>query len=212
MTKIAALLLFFEKLEEGALSYGDLIPISSNAVNVPASKAGLKPGEHISVDTLLKCILLPSGSDAVIALGEYIYGNEAALLLAMQEKVAELSLDDTHFTNCVGMHEAGHVSSAYDMGRLAYELVSRYPKVYEYSSLQAAVLKHEDGSETVLINTNDMLGEAGVCGLKTGSGSSDYNIAMTYKKGGKHLIIIVLSSPSHEFRKLACMDILNAFR
>lgn len=213
MTKLMAMLLIFEKIEEGVISYDEKIIVSDNAVKTIASKAGLKAGEHLSIDTLLKSVFIPSGSDAVIALGEHVFGSEINFVDAMNKKALELSLTNTQFKNCMGLDQEGHFSSAHDMAIIARELVIKFPIVYQYTSLSSDILIHEDGSETYMKNTNDMLRFDGVDGLKTGSSpASGYGLTFTYNKNSKHLIFVVMSSVDIQLRRIDCETLLSAFK
>ncbi|NLL70296.1 MAG: D-alanyl-D-alanine carboxypeptidase [Epulopiscium sp.] len=212
LTKLMSMLLVFEEIEAGTLSYDDKIPVSATATGTFASKAGLITGEQLCVNDLLKCVFLPSGSDAVIALAEYLCGTEESFVQEMNNKVQELGLKNSHFTNSVGLEERDHYSSAYDMACIAMELTTKYPEVYNYTSLPLALINHEDGAELLLKNTNDMLGFDGVDGLKTGSTpNGGYSLAMTYNKKKDHLLFIVMGSDSLYFRKQDCKKLLEIF-
>lgn len=212
LTKLMSMLIVFENIEAGIISYDDTIPISSNATGTFASKAGLITGEELCVDDLLKCVFLPSGSDALIALAEYLYGNEESFVQAMNKKSELLELKNSHFTNCVGLEDHNHYSSAYDIASIALELTSKYPEVYNYTSLPLAVISHQDGTELFLKNTNDMLEFDGINGLKTGSTpNGGYSLAMTYNKDRTHLLFVVMGSDSLYFRKQDCKKLLEKF-
>lgn len=202
MTKIMSMLLVFEQIESGRLSYDQQIRVSDRAAGTFGSKAGLRAGESLSVDALLKCVFLPSGSDAVLALAEHLYGSEEAFVEAMNAKARELGLKNTAFRNSIGLEEAGHYASPRDIAVIAKELVTKYPEVYAYSSLAEATIRREDGTELHLKNTNDMLNVEGVNGLKTGSSPrGGYNLALTYRKDGKHLLIVTMGNQTPYFRR-----------
>jgi D-alanyl-D-alanine carboxypeptidase (penicillin-binding protein 5/6) len=213
MTKMMSMLLVFEQLKQGNLSYEHKIKISERAVGTFASKAGLKAGESLSVDSLLTCVFLPSGSDAVLAFAEHLYGSEERFVEEMNKKAKLLGLRNTQFTNSVGLEQNGHFSSPYDMAVIAAELVTKYPEVYKYTSLSTASVKREDGTELLLKNTNDMLGYEGVDGLKTGSSpNGGYSLTMTYNKKSKHLIFVVMGNEMPYFRKEDSKLLLEAFK
>ena len=212
LTKLMSMLIVFEKINAGHISFDQKIYISQKATATVGSKAGLYTGEHISVDDLIKCVFLPSGSDAVIAFAEHLYGTQEAFVGEMNEKVKQLNLKNTHFANCIGLEDPEHYSSAHDIAIIADELTSRYPKAYEYTSLRRVTIKHEEGSEFMLMNSNDMLDTEGINGLKTGSTpNGGYSLAMTSNKSGKHLIFVVIGNDSQYFRKKDCKNLLSAF-
>jgi D-alanyl-D-alanine carboxypeptidase (penicillin-binding protein 5/6) len=213
MTKLMSMLLVFENIEKGSLSYDQYITVSEKNVSTAASRAGIRAGESLTVDSLLTCVFLPSGSDAVLALAEHLYGSEERFVEEMNKKAEKLGLKNTHFKNSVGLEQNGHYSSPHDMSVIAAELVTKYPEVYKYTSLASASIKHEDGSAFLLKNTNDMLGYEGVNGLKTGSSpNGGYSLTMTYNKNDKHLIFVVMGNEMPYFRKKDCMVLLEAFQ
>lgn len=212
MTKLAALLLFFEALERGELRYDDLITPSETATGVPASKAGLIAGEAQTVETLLNTIFLVSGSDAVIALGEHLYGSQDALLDAMNQVLKDLGLEHTSFQNSVGTSQSGHFSTARDIALLSRELITRYPEVLSFSSKQAGVLYHADGTQKILYNTNKLLYIPGVTGLKTGHTElSGYCQSITYKGKKRDLIMVVMGARTEQERGLDSEALVAAF-
>jgi len=213
MTKMMSMLLVFEQIEQGKLTYDQKIYVSEQAVSTFASKAGLKAGESLTVDSLLTAVFLPSGSDAVLAFAEHLYGDEEHFVEAMNIKAQQLGLQNTQFKNSVGLEQSGHYSSPYDIALIATELVTRYPEVYTYTSLVRASIEHEDGTTLSLKNTNDMLGYEGVDGLKTGSSpTGGYSLAMTYNNRNKHLVIVVMGNEMPYFRKEDSKVLLEAFK
>lgn len=212
MTKMISIYIVLEKIESGEIKKTDMVTISRYATSTFGSKVGLRTGEKISVDNLIKCVLLPSGSDAVIALAEYVCGTEETFVGIMNEKAKEMGLVNTHFSNCVGLESSDHYSTAYDMALLAYELTTKYPYIYDYTDLEKEIIYHEDGTEMKIYNTNDMLDEDGINGLKTGSTpQSGYSLTMTYNKGKEHIVYVVMNSPSEYFRKRDCLNLLKEF-
>lgn len=213
MTKVMSMLLVFEELQKGRLIYDQKLAASEKAVSTFASKAGLRTGESLSVDSLLKCVFLPSGSDAVLVFAEHLYGSEERFVEEMNRKVRELGLTNTRFQNSVGLEQPGHYSTAYDMAVIASELVTRFPEVYDYTWLSSAVIEREDGTELLLKNTNDMLDYDGVNGLKTGSTpNGGYSLTITYNKGNKHLVVVVMGSEMLYFRKADSKLLLDTFK
>lgn len=212
MTKMMALAVVFENIALGNLLLDDEVVISTRAISTIASRAGLIEGESLTVEALIICALLPSGSDAVIALGEHLFGSEEAFVEEMNRKAMELYLENTMFQNSVGLEHRYNFSSAYDMAVLSRYLITNYPEILYYSSLRTWTLVHENGSETFMRNTNDMLNIEGVTGLKTGSGpESGFNLALTYSHNGRDLIIVVISSPVVQLRRLDILTLLERF-
>ena len=212
MTKLMAVLLVFENIAAGNLSLDEKVVVSTRAVSTIASRAGIREGEAQTVETLIISAMLPSGSEAVIALGEHMFGSEEAFVEEMNQKARALSLENTSFQNSVGLTHSDNFSSAYDMAVLTRYFITNFPEILYYASLTSHTLIHEDGSETLMRNTNDMLNIEGVTGLKTGSApNSGFSLALTYERNGRSLIIVVFSSPVAQLRRLDILTLLERF-
>lgn len=127
MTKLTAVLLVCEAIESDKLQLDPWIPISENATLTAASRANLKANSHYTVSDLLYCIFLPSGSDAVIVLGEYLYGSEENLVAQMNLRAQSLGLQNTHYMNCMGLEQQNHYSTASDLSTLINVLLDQHP-------------------------------------------------------------------------------------
>ena len=156
MTKMMSLVLIMEALDNGVISYDDMITASSNASSMGGSQILLETGEQMSVDDLLKGITIASGNDAVVALAEAIGGSEANFVAMMNEKARELGLNNTYFQNSHGLDEENHYSSAHDMAMIAKELV-KHEKILEYSSIYETYLRTGTDRQTWLVNTNKVV-------------------------------------------------------
>lgn len=212
MTKLMSVLLVFEKIQSGELLEDDIVVVSENAAQTFASKVGLKVGERMSVKNLLKCVLIPSGSDAMIALAEHLYKTEERFVAAMNEKAKSMGLKNTHFTNCVGLEDAEHYSSAYDVALIACELAAKFPQIYDYTSLSSAKIPREDKSDFFIVNTNDMLKERSINGMKTGSTpNSGFSITITGTKGKNHIVAVVMNCVSPVLRRHDCLILTKRF-
>lgn len=213
MTKLMSMLLVFEHIRDGKLAYDQRIVVSERATGTLASKAGIRAGEKLTVDDLLKCVFLPSGSDAVLAFAEHLYGDEESFVAAMNRKAAELGLQNTHFINSIGLEGRDQYSSPYDIAQIAKALVTQFPEVYRYTSLATSSVFYEDGTELKIKNTNDMLDHEGVNGLKTGSSpKGGYSLAMTYNQDGKQLLFVVMGNDMPYFRREDNKLLLQEFR
>jgi len=208
-TKLMAVVLVFEKIENNSLDLHDMVTISPPAAYINASRAGFAAGDIVSVYDLIMAAMLPSGSDAVMALGEHIFGSEAVFVAAMNEKAQEIGMVNTFFTNSVGLDDANHHTTAYDLSILARYAILRHPNILHFTSTQTHIY-----GDMVMRNTNDMLHLDGITGLKTGSSPmAGSSLIFTYSgRNNKTLIFVVLSSPTQDLRRFDSLTLLEAFR
>lgn len=206
VTKVMTVLLIFEAIEEGKLTLDEDVVTSAYAKSMGGSQVFLEEGEVQSVETLLKCILIASGNDAAVAMAEKISGTEDAFVARMNEKAAELGMENTHFEDCCGLTDsADHYTSARDVALMSRELLQRYPQVVEYSHIWMEDITHvtaRGSSVFTLSNTNKLLRAYDGCdGLKTGSTSlAKYCLSATAKRDGIRLITAVMTSPESKVR------------
>jgi D-alanyl-D-alanine carboxypeptidase (penicillin-binding protein 5/6) len=128
-------------------------------------------------------------------MAEYIAGSESAFVDMMNDKAAELGMNDTTFKNCHGIDEDGHITSSYDISLMSKELLNKYPEITEYTSTWMTTLR--DG-ESELVNTNKLIRTyEGATGLKTGSTSlALYNLSASATRGDLSLIAVVMRAPT----------------
>lgn len=126
ITKIMSLLLFMEALDSGKIALTDTVTCSEAAAGFGGSQIWLKPGEEMTVDDLLKAVAVQSANDATVCLAEYVAGSEEAFVQLMNQKAAELGMENTHFACCAGLDNEGHYSTARDIALMSRALL-RYP-------------------------------------------------------------------------------------
>src|SRR5699024_1573714 len=132
------------------------------------SQVFLEMGEEMSVEELIKAIAIASANDASVALAEKIAGSEKAFVAKMNERVADLGLENTHFSNTTGLPAKNHYASAYDMAMIAKALLV-HEEITEYTSVYEDYLRKGEANEFWLVNTNKLVRfEPTVDGLKTG--------------------------------------------
>ena len=201
ITKIMTLLLTFEALEKGKVSLTDQVITSEYASSMGGSQVFLAQGEIQTLDTMIKCIAVASGNDASVAVAEHIAGSEDAFVNMMNEKAAELGMTDTHFVDCCGLSDSDdHYSSARDVAIMSRELTTKYPEVFDYTTIWMEDITHETRQGTTnftLSSTNKLLKQyQWTTGLKTGSTSkAKYCISATASKGGIDLIAVIMGAP-----------------
>ena len=210
MTKMVAQIIILENIENGNISWGDIVTVSRNASDMGGSQIYLSSNEKMSVKDLFKGISMASANDATVAMAEYISGSEEKFVKLMNKKVRDLGLKNTVFKNCTGLDEDGHYSSAYDMAIIARELLS-HKEIYNYSSVYEDYLRVDTPNKFWLVNTNKLVRlYDGADGLKTGhTDNAKYCLAATAKKNGMRLIAIVLGEDNANTRNDEAMSLLD---
>ena len=207
VTKIMTLLLVMEAIDGGQLSTGDTVTVSAHAASMGGSQVYLKEGEQMTVDDLLKAVAVVSGNDAAVALAEHIAGSEEAFVSRMNQRAAELGMEDTTFLNCTGLPAAGHLTSAYDIALMSRALLS-HPDIRQYTTIWMDSIR---GGQFQLSNTNRLVRfYPGCTGLKTGStDSAGYCLSASAERDGLSLIAVVLGSETSAKRFTAAETLLN---
>lgn len=190
ITKVMTLILVFEAIEEGKISYEDIVTTSAHAASMGGSDIWLEPGETMSVHDMIKAVVVASANDAAVALAELVSGTEDEFVARMNERAKELGMNDTVFKNCNGLDEEGHLTCAYDVALMSAELI-KHEKIFEFSSIWLDYLR--DG-ETQIVNTNKLLKYyKGITGLKTGTtGQAGSCMTATAQRDGLSLVAVVL--------------------
>ena len=211
MTKMVAQIIILEEIKAKHIKWDDIATVSKNASDMGGSQIYLEQGEKITLEDLMKGISVASGNDATVAMAEYISGSEEKFVKRMNKKVKELGLVHTHFTNCTGLDEKNHYSSAYDMAMIARELVVNYPEILKFSSIYEDYLRENTNKKFWLVNTNKLIaGYEGTDGLKTGhTDDAGYCLAATTKRNNVRLIAIVLGEKESKIRNKETMELLD---
>jgi len=121
VTKIMSILLIMEAIDSGKIKLDDMVTAGENAVSKGGSQIWLEVGEQMSVNDLLKAVIISSANDACTLLGEYVAGSDTAFVDMMNQKAAELGCTGTHFSNPHGLDDEAHYTTAQDMA-----LITRY--------------------------------------------------------------------------------------
>ena len=208
VTKIMTILLIMEAIDSGRLSYDDQIPCSENASSMGGSQIWLDVRETLSVREMLKAICVVSANDCTVAMAEYLAGSEEAFVAQMNNKAKELGMNDTTFKNCHGIDTDGHVTSSYDIALMSRELLTKHPKITEFTTIWMDTLR--DG-KSELVNTNKLIRNyKGATGLKTGSTSlALYNLSASATRDGLSLIAVIMKAPTTKIRFSEATQLLD---
>lgn len=210
LTKMMGLVLIFEKIDTGKIKYTDKVVASANAAGMGGSQIWLTPGEELTVDELLKGIIMASANDGIVAMAEYVGGSEENFVKMMNEKAKELKLLHTNFVNPTGLDEKNHYSSAYDLAIIASELM-KHKDVFKYTTLYEDYLRKNTENKFWLVNTNKLIKTyKGADGLKTGmTDDAGYCMAVTAKRNGLRLLSIVLGEKEGKVRNKETAELLD---
>lgn len=170
MTKMMGLFIILEKINNGTIKYEDIVTVSENASSMGGSQVFLEPGEQISVHDLFKSICIASANDAIVALGEHIFGSEENFIQEMNNMAKKLGMNNTNFVNSTGFHDQNHYTTANDMAILALSLLTNYKEdVLKYTSMYESYIRESTEKPFWLVNTNKLIRfYDGMDGLKTG--------------------------------------------
>lgn len=209
VTKIMTLLLAMEAIDDGRLKLDDNLQVSEYAASKGGSQVYLEPGETMSVEDIIKSVVIASANDAAVVLAEAVAGSETSFVVKMNEKAAELGLNNTNFENATGLDDTvqNHVTSAYDIAVMSRALIS-HPLILKYSSIWMDSIRN---GEFGLTNTNRLVRfYNGATGLKTGStAKAKFCISATAERDGLHLIAVIMGAPSRDVRNNAAKTLLD---
>ncbi len=194
MSKIMTALLVFDKLRDGSLTLEANLPVSEKAWRMGGSKMFVRVGEEVSVEDLLRGIIVQSGNDASIVVAEAIGGSEEAFAELMTERGREIGLENTVFRNATGWPDPDHVTTARDIAKLADFVIREYPEYYGYySEREFTYGKSLDGKPITQSNRNPLLYQGvGADGLKTGhTEAAGFGLAASGLRNGRRLIMVI---------------------
>ena len=198
VTKTMALLLIMEALDDGAITLDTLVTGSSHAASMGGSQIWLEDGEQMTVNEMLKAIVVSSANDCTVAMGEHLSGSEEAFVVRMNERAKELGMNDTNFVNCTGLPVENHYTSAYDIALMTRELL-KHEEIFNYTTIWTDTVR---GGEMGLSNTNKLIRfYNGANGMKTGyTQSALYCMSATAKRDGMQLIASVMKAETSDKR------------
>ena len=219
MTKIMTTILAFELLQKGDLSLDDKFFVSENAWRL--SEAGyssmfIMVGDQITVENLLKGIIVSSGNDACVALAEGIAGTEEEFAIMMTSKANEIGMTNTNFSNSSGINSPNNLSTVRDILIMSDYLIRNYPDYYEYFKETEFTWDRTGGDPITQGNRNPLLYKnIGADGIKTGYLAYEkYSLASSIDRNGRRLIAVgsgfeTKNSRSKESAKLLTYGITN---
>ena len=214
MTKIMTSIIAFDLLKKNKLSLDDMFVVSENAWRLSQSGYSsmfIMVNDQVSVEDLLRGIIIASGNDACVALAEGIAGSEENFAEIMNEKAIEIGMTSTNFTNSSGINDPDNVSTVRDIAIMSKYLISNYPIYYELFKEKTFTWDRTGGDPIKQGNRNPLLYKnVGVDGVKTGYLAVEkYSLASSMKKNDRRLIAVVSGFPTKNLRSSESLKLLN---
>ncbi|MBI1214580.1 MAG: D-alanyl-D-alanine carboxypeptidase [Alphaproteobacteria bacterium] len=210
MSKVMTAYMVFEALKNGSLHLKDKFTVSKKAWQTGGSKMFIKVGDRVSVEDLIRGLLIDSGNDAAVCLSEGLGGSEEAFVKAMNLRAKEIGLTNSHFVTASGLPDPDHYSTARDLAVLAYRIMTDFPEYYHYFSEKDFTYNkiHQPNRDLLLGNVS------GVDGLKTGHTEvGGYGLMSSAQRDGRRVIIVLNGMGSIQERKDEGMRLMEwAFR
>ncbi|MCG8325297.1 MAG: D-alanyl-D-alanine carboxypeptidase, partial [Thiotrichales bacterium] len=206
LTKMMTVYVAASELAENHLSMSDIVVVSEKAWRMPGSRMFIEVNKKVSVEDLLKGIIVQSGNDASVALAEYISGSEEVFANQMNEHARRLGMTNTHYTNSTGLPDEQHYTTAYDLAILAQALIRDFPELYAWHAI-----KEFTYNKIKQNNRNNLLWrDNSVDGIKTGhTEAAGYCLVASALRDDMRLISVVMGAGGSESRIKASQSIIN---
>ena len=214
MTKIMTTIIAFDLLKQGKLSLDDETVVSENAWRLSQkgfSSMFIMINDTVTIEELLKGIIIVSGNDACVALAEAIAGSEENFAEIMNEKVKEMGLTGTNFSNSSGVNDPQNYSTVRDIAIMSKHLISEYPKYYEYFKETEFTWDRTGGDPITQGNRNPLLYKRmGADGIKTGYLDSEkYSLAASVVGEQRRLISVISGFQSKKARSNESIKVIS---
>ena len=214
MTKIMTAIVVFDLLKKGETSLDEMITISENAWRMSQSGYSsmfIMLNDQVSVEDLLKGIIVVSGNDACMALAEGLSGTEQDFVVLMNEKAEELGLENTNFNNSSGINDVNNYSTVKDILIMSQYMIQNYPEYYSYFKDTTFTWDRTGGDPITQGNRNPLLYKnIGADGIKTGFLTVEkYSLASSIKVGKRRLTAVASGFETKNSRSRESLKLLN---
>ena len=219
MTKIMTSIIAFDLIKSGDLNLNDKFIVSENAWRLSSSGYSsmfIMVGDEVTVENLLKGIIIASGNDACVALAEGIAGTEEEFAILMTTKAKEIGMENTNFANSSGINNPDNYSTVRDILKMSKYLIDKHPKFYEMFAEKEFTWNRTGGDPITQGNRNPLLYKnLGADGIKTGYLAVEkYSLASSINRNGRRLIAVgsgfnSKNSRSRESTKLLTFGLTN---
>ncbi len=206
LSKLMTAYVVFGAVTEGKFKLTDTAYVSEKAWRTGGSRMFIQVDTRVSIEELLKGLIVQSGNDAAVALAEHVAGSEEGFAELMNQAAARLGLKNSHFVNSTGLPDPEHYSSARDLAALARALIAEFPELYKFYSI-----KEFTYNDITQRNRNRLLWrDESVDGVKTGhTNSAGYCLIGSSIREGMRLVAVVLGSESAKYRTTAVHSLLQ---
>lgn len=206
ITKLMTAYVLFTEINAKRIQPDDKVLVSKRARHMTGSRSFIEAGTRVSVDTLLRGMIIQSGNDATVALAEHAAGSEETFVSLMNQHAARLGMAGSHFVNSTGLPHKQHYSTARDIAVLARALIREFPEFYPlYSEKKFTYNGITQHNRNLLLWRDDS-----VDGLKTGhTESAGYCLVSSAMRSNMRLITVVLGDKSEEKRAVSSLALLN---
>ncbi len=206
LTKIMTVYVVFRELSNGHLTLDEKVTISKKAWRTPGSRMFVEVNKQVTVENLLKGVIIQSGNDASVALAEHVAGNEATFAELMNQQAQRLSMSNTHYQNSMGLPVDNHYTTARDLAILTQALIKDFPEYYRWDSQ-----KQFTYNNITQHNRNKLLWrDQSVDGVKTGhTDEAGYCLVASAKRNDMRLISVVMGTASENARATESQALLN---
>lgn len=206
LTKIMTAHVVFHEIAEKRINLDDLVTVSEKAWKMGGSRMFIEVNKKVSVEELLKGLIIQSGNDAAVALAEHVAGSEDAFAILMNKEATRLGTTGTNFVNASGMPDPNHYTTPYDIAKIAQATILEYPKFYEWYAI-----KEYTYNKITQKNRNTLLWQdKSVDGVKTGhTEAAGYCLVASAKRDGTRLLSVIMGTESKAARAKESSKLLN---
>lgn len=206
LTKLMTAYVVFSALKQGQLALDQTAVVSESAWRMIGSRMFIEPNKQVTVDELIRGMIVQSGNDACIALAETVAGSEANFVIIMNKEAKRLGMQNTHFTNTTGLPDPGHYTTAHDLTLLATAIIRDFPDFYPLYSL-----KEYTYNNITQPNRNRLLWiDPHVDGMKTGwTKAAGYCLITSAIRDKRRLISVIIGAKSANARSIESQRLLN---
>ena len=214
LTKIMTSIVAFDLLKKGETSLDEMITVSEKAWRLSQSGYSsmfIMLNDQVSVEDLLKGIIIVSGNDACVALAEGLSGSEEDFVFLMNEKAEEIGLENTNFNNSSGINDPNNYSTPRDILKMSRYMIENYPEYYTYFKETTFTWDRTGGDPITQGNRNPLLYKnIGADGIKTGFLTVEqYSLAASIKRGERRVTVVGSGFKSKNSRSRESQKILN---
>jgi D-alanyl-D-alanine carboxypeptidase (penicillin-binding protein 5/6) len=206
LTKLMTAYVVFYALQQQQISLQDEVTVSEKAWRTQGSRMFIEVGKRVSVEDLLRGMIVQSGNDASVALAEFVAGSEAVFAEMMNQQATALGMHSSHFMNATGLPDENHFSTSRDLATLARAIIEQFPEYYRWYSMKEFTF-----NEITQPNRNNLLWrDDSVDGMKTGyTEAAGYCLVSSARRDDMRIISVVLGTSSAKARIDGSQALIN---